>query len=45
MNRAALKGNMCISQAWWEDLKWINMAQNCDKWQAVECTVMNIRVP
>lgn len=45
-NRAALKGNiMCISQTWWEDVRWINMAQDCDKWQAVESTVMNIRVP
>jgi hypothetical protein len=45
MNRATLKGNtMCISQIWWEDLKWINMAQDCDKWQAVVSTVMNIRL-
>jgi hypothetical protein len=45
-NTATLKGNiMCILQTWREDMKWIDMAQDCDKWQAVVSTVMNIWVP
>jgi hypothetical protein len=28
----------------WEDVDWINQAQNTDKWWAVVNTVMNLRV-
>jgi hypothetical protein len=29
----------------WEGVDWIDMAQDRDKWWAVENTVMNLRVP
>ena len=46
VNRATLKGNiMCIWHTWWEGVKWVKMGHDCDKWQAVVSTVMNIRFP
>jgi hypothetical protein len=29
----------------WDDMDWIDLAQNMDQWMALVNTVMNIRVP
>jgi hypothetical protein len=29
----------------WGDMDWIDMAQDRDRWRAVVCAVMNLRVP
>jgi hypothetical protein len=29
----------------WDDLDWIDLAQNRDQWRALVITVMNLRVP
>jgi hypothetical protein len=36
---------MDLREMVWDDVDWIHLAQDMDKWQAVVNTVMNLRVP
>jgi hypothetical protein len=36
---------MDLQEVGWEDVDWIDMAQDRDRWQAVVIAVMNLRVP
>lgn len=37
--------NMDCEEIGWEDVDWIHMAEDWDKWQVVVNTVMNLWVP
>jgi hypothetical protein len=36
---------MDLREIGWDDMDWIDLAQNRDKWRALVNTVMNLRVP
>jgi len=36
---------MDVKEREWESMNWSNVAQDRDKWQAVEIRVMNYQVP
>jgi hypothetical protein len=36
---------MDIREVRWEDMKWIDLAQDRDRWRALVNAVMNLRVP
>jgi hypothetical protein len=36
---------MDIREVGWEDMNWIDLAQDRDRWQALVNAVMNLRVP
>jgi hypothetical protein len=36
---------MDLQEVGWEDVDWINKAQDRDRWRAVVNVVMNLRVP
>jgi hypothetical protein len=36
---------MDLREIGWGDMDWIDLAQDRDKWRALENTVTNIRVP
>jgi hypothetical protein len=36
---------MDIREVGWEDMNWIELAQDRDRWQALVNAVMNLRVP
>jgi hypothetical protein len=36
---------MDLTAIGWDDMDWIDLVQDTDKWRALENTVMNIRVP
>jgi hypothetical protein len=37
--------NMELREIGWDDMDWIDLAQNRDQWRALVNTVMNLRVP
>jgi hypothetical protein len=45
--RRKWEGNikMDLREVVWEGPDWIDLAQDRDRWRAVVCTVMNLRVP
>jgi hypothetical protein len=36
---------MDLTEIGWDDMDWIDLAQDRDQWRALVNTVMNIRVP
>jgi hypothetical protein len=36
---------MDLREIGWDDVDWINLAQDRDQWRALVGTVMNLRVP
>jgi hypothetical protein len=34
-----------LREIWWDDLDWIDLTRDRDKWRALVNTVMNLRVP
>jgi hypothetical protein len=36
---------MDIQEVLWGSIDWIDLAQDRDRWRALVCTVMNLRVP
>jgi hypothetical protein len=36
---------MDLREIGWDDIDWIDLAQNRDQWRALMNTVMNLRVP
>jgi hypothetical protein len=36
---------MDIKETWSNDVDWIDLAEDRDKWRAVVNTVMNLRIP
>jgi hypothetical protein len=36
---------MDLREIGWDDMDWIDLAQDRDQWRALENTVMNLRVP
>jgi hypothetical protein len=36
---------MDLREIGWDDMDWIDLAQNRDQWRALVNTVMNLRVP
>jgi hypothetical protein len=36
---------MDIREVGWEDMNWIDLAQDRDRWRALVNAVMNLRVP
>jgi hypothetical protein len=34
-----------LSEIGWDDMDWIDLAQDRDQWRALVNTVMNVRVP
>jgi hypothetical protein len=36
---------MDLKEIWWEDVDWMHLAQERDKWRALVNTVINLRVP
>jgi hypothetical protein len=36
---------MDLSEIKWDDVDWIDMAQDRDQWRAVLNTILNLRVP
>jgi hypothetical protein len=36
---------MNLRETGWDDMNWIDLAQDRDQWRAVVKTVMNLRVP
>jgi hypothetical protein len=36
---------MGLREIGWDDMDWIDLAQNRDQWRALVNTVMNLRVP
>jgi hypothetical protein len=36
---------MDIREVGWEDMNWIELAQDTDRWRALLNAVMNLRVP
>jgi hypothetical protein len=36
---------MDLREVGWDDMYWIDLAQDRDKWRALMNTVMNLRVP
>jgi hypothetical protein len=36
---------MDLREIGWDDVDWIDLAQNRDQWRALVSTVMNLRVP
>jgi hypothetical protein len=36
---------MDLREIWFEDVDWINLAQNRDRWRTLVNTAMNLRVP
>jgi hypothetical protein len=36
---------MDLREVGWEDIDWIDLAQDRDRWQALVYTVINLRVP
>jgi hypothetical protein len=37
--------SMYIREVGWEDMNWIDVAQDRDRWRALVNAVMNLRVP
>jgi hypothetical protein len=37
--------NMDLREIGWDDMDWIDLAQNRDQWRALVNTVMSLRVP
>ena len=46
-SRRRWEGNIKVNlrEGCWEDVNWIDLAQDRDKWRAVVNAVMNLRVP
>jgi hypothetical protein len=36
---------MDLREIWWDNVDWIDLAQDRDRWRALVNTVMNLRVP
>jgi hypothetical protein len=36
---------MDLREVVWQSVDWFDLAQDSDRWRAVVCTVMNLRVP
>jgi hypothetical protein len=36
---------MDLRELGWDEMDWIDLAQNMDQWRALMSTVMNLRVP